>query len=244
MTQVMVSQAKKLRKKPGPPRSAKVNQAILNHLMWKIALHGIKTKRCFRERLNQLATKLKTSLSQEEWWQPREVAKRLRKASKVRKQAEREAQDLRKQEREANILSNLPTGNNQETARREVAHRMRQKAQFQQIKESVRGLRSGGVAHITMPDPYNGYPYDPCGVTKWKDEHDTQKVEEVLLDRNKEHFRQAAGTPFTEEMLNQIPFTADSEIAERVLAGEDVEGPTLEATQILKQCRMRTEEDM
>ena len=45
-------------------------------------------------------------------------------------------------------------------------------------------------------------------------------------------------------MLNQIPFTADSEIAERVLAGEDVEGPTLEATQILKQCRMRTEEDM
>ena len=67
-----------------------------------------------------------------------------------------------------------------------------------------------------MPDPYNGYPYDPCGVTKWKDEHDTQKVEEVLLDRNKEHFRQADGTPFTEEVLNLIHFTADSEIAERV----------------------------
>ena len=97
VTQVLVSQAEKRRKKPGPPRSANVNQAILSHLMWKIALHGIKTKRCFRDRLNQLATKLKTSLNQEEWWQPREVAKRLRKASKVRKQAEREApKDARK----------------------------------------------------------------------------------------------------------------------------------------------------
>ena len=45
-------------------------------------------------------------------------------------------------------------------------------------------------------------------------------------------------------MLNLIPFTADSEIAKRVLAGEDVEGPTLEAMQIRKQCRKRTEEDM
>ena len=33
VTQVLVSQAEKRRKKPGPPRSAKVNQAILSHLM-------------------------------------------------------------------------------------------------------------------------------------------------------------------------------------------------------------------
>ena len=49
--------------------------------------------------------------------------------------------------------------------------------------------------------------------------------------------------PFTEEMLREIPFTADSQTAEQVPNGEDIEGPTLEATQILKQCRRRMKED-
>lgn len=50
--QVVLSQSEKLRKRSRPPRSAKLNEALLNHLMWKIAVRGIKTKRCFRERLN------------------------------------------------------------------------------------------------------------------------------------------------------------------------------------------------
>lgn len=39
--------------------------------MRKIALKGIKTKRWFRNRLNQLAVKLKIRTNQEDWWQPR-----------------------------------------------------------------------------------------------------------------------------------------------------------------------------
>jgi hypothetical protein len=151
--QVLLSQSEKLRKKIRPPRSAKLNEAILTQIMWKIALKGIKTKRCFRERMNQIATKLKIRTDQEEWWQPRKVATNLRKASKVRKALEREAQTLRKQEREENILRNLPPNKNRETARKEIAHRMRQKAQYQQIKDSVRGMRSSGVSHITTPNP-------------------------------------------------------------------------------------------
>ena len=38
-------------------------------------------------------------------------------------------------------------------------------------------------------------------------------------------------------MLEVLPFTADSMLAEDVLQGKDVEGPTLEATQILRECR-------
>ena len=38
-------------------------------------------------------------------------------------------------------------------------------------------------------------------------------------------------------MLEALPFTADSTLAEDVLQGKDVEGPTLEATQILRECR-------
>ena len=40
-----------------------------------------------------------------------------------------------------------------------------------------------------------------------------------------------------------ILFTADSEVVEKVLRGEDIEGPTLEATQILKSCRRNVEEE-
>lgn len=48
-----------------------------------------------------------------------------------------------------------------------------------------------------------------------KEEHDSRKIEEILLERNIERFRQAVGTPFTEGMF-ECPFTADSEIAEKV----------------------------
>lgn len=100
---------------------------------------------------------------------------------------------------------------------------------------------SGGVSRITTHDLYQGYPYDPAKVRKWSDGHDTKQ--ESMFERNREHQRQAAGTPFTKEMLEAIPFTADSEIAEKVLDGEDIKGPTWEATQILKYCRRKVEED-
>jgi hypothetical protein len=44
-------------------------------------------------------------------------------------------------------------------------------------------------------------------------------------------------------MSEVIPFTADSEVAEKVLKGEDIEGPTLEATQVLKSSRRKVEEE-
>lgn len=84
---------------------------------------------------------------------------------------------------------------------REVANRMRQKAQFQQVKESVRGMRLGRVSHIITPDPYKDYPYQPESMTEWKEEHGLSKIEELLLERNREHFRQAGRTPFTKDMM-------------------------------------------
>ena len=44
-------------------------------------------------------------------------------------------------------------------------------------------------------------------------------------------------------MLEALPFTADSMLAEEVLQGKDVSGPTLEATQILKEGRRVIEPD-
>lgn len=55
----------------------------------------------------------------------------------------------------------------------------------------------------------------------WKEEDNHKRLKDMLLKRNKEHFRQAKGASFTsEEMLDAIPFTADSIVAKDVLEGK------------------------
>lgn len=61
----------------------------------------------------------------------------LRRANKVRRQLEKEAYALKVKEREALLTSNLPVNRNRESALREVKHWLCQKAQFQQIKDTI-----------------------------------------------------------------------------------------------------------
>lgn len=68
--------------------------------MWRIAQKGIKTRRCFNEKLNQIARKLNLRENQEEWRQTRTVASKLRRANKVTRQLKKEAYTLRASERE------------------------------------------------------------------------------------------------------------------------------------------------
>lgn len=42
----------------------------------------------------------------------------------------------------------------------------------QQIEESVRGTMAGSIAHVIHPEPFQGFPYQPKEVTKWKEEYD------------------------------------------------------------------------
>lgn len=66
-----------------------------------------------------------------------------------------------------------------------------------------------------------------------------------MIDGNREHLAQVSGTPFTmREMIEKLFFTADSEIAEKAVEGEDIEGPTSEATEILMECRRKIPEDI
>jgi hypothetical protein len=85
VTDSLICEANKLMKKPQPPRSEELNRAILNHQLWRLAMKSIRTRRCFRTRINQIAKKLNLQEDQEEWKQPRVVASRLREANKVRK---------------------------------------------------------------------------------------------------------------------------------------------------------------
>ena len=177
VTQVFTSSAEKRKSKPKPPGSAKLNGARLQHLLWRIASKGVKNRRNFTHRLNQIARKLGISENQDEWRQPRTVASNLRKSNKLRRQYEKEAFSLKAKEKEENTIRNIPDHKNKESALREITHRMKQKYQFRQIRDSVRKATSGGITHIIHPEPYQGYPYNPEEVNQWKEEHDQEKLE-------------------------------------------------------------------
>ena len=154
---------------------------------------------------------------------------------------------VREEIRERNakeFIENLPDNTDPDKAKKQKETIERQKNQFRQIKQSLRKQNTGCIAHIIVPEPGREYPYDPEKVQNWKEIYEPKEVENELLKRNKAHFSQAARTPFaTREMLERIPFTADSEMAEKVLEGEEIEMINEEAKQILRECRKKIEEE-
>lgn len=157
---------------------------------------------------------------------------------------EKEEITFREKEREENIVRNLPEGKDKVKALSEVKHRLQQRRKYQQIKDCIKGQGSNGISQLIILDPYAQYPYRPEEVTSWRTIHEKEELEKILIDRNREHLGHALGTPFTQrDTMEQLPFTADSEIAERVLQREDIEGPTLEATEILKEFRRKVPEE-
>ena len=78
-----------------------------------------------------------------------------------------------------------------------------------------------GINHIIVPEETDEYPYEPKTIQSWKKEFDPKKLEEKLLQRGREHFSQAQGTPFTEEPLRtMLPFMANSKFADKILEGK------------------------
>lgn len=63
---------------------------------------------------------------------------------------------------------------------------------------------------------------DPKTCTQWTTITEPSQVEFYLQLRNRSHFAQADGTPFTREPLStNIPWAADTSYCERILAGEE-----------------------
>lgn len=103
-------------------------------------------------------------------------------------------------------MRNIPPDQKKESALKAIInrmHRMRRRHRFQPIRDSVRR---------TM----NGWVHEEA--TSLKEKHDPRKFEELMIDRNREHFRQARGAPFTsEETIDALSFATDSQYVKDVL---------------------------
>jgi hypothetical protein len=54
---------------------------------------------------------------------------------------------------------------------------------------------------------------------RWRSIYDPAILEALIQERNRKHFGQAKGTPFTKDLLGRIPFSGTGPIADGILAG-------------------------
>ena len=122
-----------------------------------------------------------------------------------------------------------------EQAARKVFQRAQATKKLMQQLPSKSGQSSIGLTRILVPNPTPGE--DP----PWVPVTEPTKIEQALMDRNVQHFAQAQGTPMTTpEMMQSIPFTADSVAAEEFLKGNSPACPTYNewADRLLKSCKL------
>jgi hypothetical protein len=65
--------------------------------------------------------------------------------------------------------------------------------------------------------PDDGLP--PRLAQLWQSIYDPVLLESLILERNRKHFGQAYGTPFTKDILNTIPFSGTGPVADSILNG-------------------------
>lgn len=69
--------------------------------------------------------------------------------------------------------------------------------------------------HIMIPN--NNLP--PCIARLWRSICDPVLLEALILEKNRKHFSQAKGTPFTKDILNTIPFSGTGLVSKSILNG-------------------------
>jgi hypothetical protein len=98
---------------------------------------------------------------------------------------------------------------------------------YRRLHHVFKPTHSGAISHLEIPaaDGWQ-WPYDPKDIQAWKREYDTQKVEDLLFQRNILHFGQSKGTPWTQQPFSNIPFTGTGPMADSILAGTFQYTPT------------------
>ena len=69
--------------------------------------------------------------------------------------------------------------------------------------------------HILIPED----GLQPRVAQLWRSVYDPVLLEALLQQKNKTHFGQAHGTPFTKDILRQIPFSGTGPITDKILNG-------------------------
>lgn len=180
----------------------------------------------------------------------------LKQANQTLRQISKDNTAIRHAELEAKIESATTQGMNQ----RAKALRSIMKVEMnRKTYHTLRAIRQSGtdnhrIDRVEIPNswPPPNHPIqsldsleDPKHCTEWRTESDPSHVEYYLLLRNRLHFGQASGTPFTIPPLElDIDWAASTEAAEAILAGhynKQIQVPNCD--DLIRKCKAITELD-
>jgi hypothetical protein len=148
----------------------------------------------------------------------------LRKAQRTLREVQKEAIQLREEHLRDLLEMTQDTKNDKEHERRlKILIRAHKKQYaYKKIQHILKPQQRTGLAHILVPEDSTPetFPYDPDKVKTWKMIHDHETLQRFLIERNKSHFGQAHGTPFTKPPLDSLDWGAMNQKAESLLGGE------------------------
>lgn len=180
----------------------------------------------------------------------------LRLARDDLQQSSRNSADIRQAELDARINEAASVGNKSKEkivrSIRKIENNQRTFKTLQHMKQ--RATQSQQLDRVEIPDswPTPDRPVtslleleDPKTCTQWRWITDPQEVEYYLLLRNRLHFGQADGTPFTRAPLNSdLDWSASTLAADQILEGSYQTTTTIpNCSDLLRACQARTELD-
>jgi hypothetical protein len=152
-----------------------------------------------------------------------EIQKQLRRAQKELREVKQKAALLRENHLRDLLDVQVESGDDKEHEKQLRillrAHKMQH--QYKRMQQVLKPNIKGGLSYVLVPEGAQpeDFPYNPSTVRGWSMVHEPRKVEKYLMQRNKTHFGQAHGSPFTVHLLNQLDWAATSEPAEELING-------------------------
>ena len=127
----------------------------------------------------------------------------------------------RDQERDAKILELEQSMKKADKAHAKLLRRLKRNEKVKRVTEKIKASREReqrqGVTRIEIPQPPSA---DPKTSMDWQTIDIPSEIVEHLQRRNRQHFGQAQGTPFTiDPLANDMSFCGDSSLADSVLEG-------------------------
>ena len=233
ITTAMLRAERKVRKSERPPWSPALKQASLTVKYYKLLRQQHLSKTVLSTAIQHTLKQM--DISPEQPNSPQDYQRLLRKAQKHLQKTRREAQMHRMQYLETLLQRyKLLEDNN-------MQHILRQIIRAEATKRCYKKLRwimnppKPGVTFVDRVSP-DGQP---------ETLYDRTTLENAILQRNRRHFNQCAGTPFTIGKLRQLGWAADSELANSILKGsaqiESISSDEIEQY-LLNQCQQQTTE--
>ncbi len=196
------------------PFSPQIKQARLRRRFYKLHLSMIVNNLDLLNQLVSLVHVLDEDLP---------IPLNIDEARQLLQDAQKNVRDLTKKAAELRVshleeqATNLEGIDDKKAAliRKQIIKAEEVKKMYMKLRRYLNPQGRSSLNHIMVPND----DLPPRIAQLWRSIYDPVILEALIIERNKKHFAQAEGTPFTKEILGMIPFSGTGPIADSILSG-------------------------